>query len=118
MIRSEWETVRIEIENITSTHSCGHEIKHKINVIMVDGKICQTLTNTPSAATCYMCSPPTKPSCMNDLHVRMNSIRAKEIQREALSYGISPLHLLINTMECVLHIGYRLKIKTWAVKGK
>ena len=61
-----------------------------------------------------MCSPPTNPSGMN----KLNTIISKDIARDTLAYGISPLHLLINTMECVLHIAYRLKLKQWAIKGK
>lgn len=114
LIRSEWESLKAEIDNLVTTHTNNYEIHHKIILTMVDGKICQALTNTPSAATCYMCCPPTNPSSMNAL----DAIIAKEIRRECLSYGIVPLHLYINTMECVLHISYRLKLKSWAVKGE
>lgn len=48
----------------------------------------------------------------------LNIIDNKTINSESLSLGLSPLHLLINTMECILHIGYRLTLKTWAVKGQ
>lgn len=114
LITSEWDSLKTEINNLVTTNIDNYEIHHKIILTMVDGKICQALTHTPSAATCYMCHPPTNPSCMNNL----DTIITKGINRETLSYGIAPLHLLINTMECVLHIGYRQKIKSWSVKGE
>lgn len=114
LIKSEWDSLKTEIDNLVTTHTDNYEIHHKIILTMVDGKICQALTNTSSAATCYMSHPPTNPSSMNAL----DAIIAKEIRRETLSYGIAPLHLLINSMECVLHIGYRLRIKSWAAKGE
>lgn len=79
---------------------------------MVDGKVCHTLAHNPSAASCYICKPRTNPSGMNNL----KGVEQKGIEESVLSYGISPLHL-INSMECILHIGYRMKFKTWMVKG-
>lgn len=33
-----------------------------------------------------------------------------------LQYGISPLHAWIRLFECILHISYRIHIKTWQVR--
>lgn len=33
-----------------------------------------------------------------------------------VKFSLSPLDLPINTMECVLHITYRLQLETWSVK--
>lgn len=33
------------------------------------------------------------------------------------AYGLSTLHLWIRCFECLLHIAYRLPLKTWQVKG-
>ena len=40
----------------------------------------------------------------------------KNICEENLLYGLAPLHLYINIMECVLHISYRLPFKKWKIK--
>lgn len=101
------------IKKLVPTVVDNIEVHHKLMLTMVDGKVCQALTNTPSAASCYICKPRTNPSAMNDLNV----IENKEIDEKALSFGLSPLHLLINTMECILHIAYRMKIKKWMIKG-
>ncbi|XP_076034196.1 uncharacterized protein LOC143020994 isoform X2 [Oratosquilla oratoria] len=101
------------IANLPPTVIENVEVHHKLILTMVDGKVCQALTNTPSAASCYICKPKTNPSAMNNLQ----TIEEKEIDENAFSFGLSPQHLLINTMECILHIGYRMKLKTWMIKG-
>ena len=35
-----------------------------------------------------------------------------------LKYGISPLHLYLNSLDCILHLGYRMEIKNWQARGK
>ena len=47
----------------------------------------------------------------------IEEIKKKTISRKAISYGISPLHLLINSLEFILHLSYRLPLKKWAIKG-
>ena len=101
------------IINLVPTVVDNITVHHKLILTMVDGKVCQALTNTPSAASCYICKPTTNPSSMNNLA----EIENKEINENTLSYGLSPLHLLINTMEFILHIGYRMRLKRWMVKG-
>ncbi|GBM60391.1 KRAB-A domain-containing protein 2 [Araneus ventricosus] len=50
---------------------------------------------------------------MNNLRV----ISKKELSKEFLTFGISPLHSWIRLMESVLHISHRLEIKTWQARG-
>ncbi|XP_076052661.1 uncharacterized protein LOC143032080 [Oratosquilla oratoria] len=111
--RQDVSELKEAIENLVPTVSDTCEVHHKLLLTMVDGKVCQALTETPSAASCYICIRRTNPSGMNNL----KKIEEKDVNENALSYGLSPLHLLINTMECILHIGYRMKLKTWMVKG-
>lgn len=113
LVRQEISEIQEAIVNLFPTEVDNIKVHHKLILTMVDGKVCQALTNTPSASSCYICKPRTNPSAMNNLR----GIEDKEIDDNALSYGISPLHLLINSMECILHIGYRLKLQTWMVKG-
>lgn len=111
--REEISHLQEEIQNLIPTLTEKTKVHHKMLLTMVDGKVCQALTHTPSAASCYICKPKTNPSGMNNL----NEIEGKGVEESALSYGLSPLHLLINSMECILHVAYRMKIKTWMVKG-
>lgn len=111
LVKREWSFVNEQIEAILPTEVENVTIHHKVIMTMIDGKICQVVTGTPSASTCYICKA--KPTEMNNL----NAIADKHINYESLSFGLSPLHLLINTMECILHIAYRMPLKIWAVKG-
>ena len=111
--RQEMSKLQEAIINLVPTVVDNITVHHKLILTMVDGKVCQALTNTPSAASCYICKPTTNPSSMNNLA----EIENKEINENTLSYGLSPLHLLINTMEFILHIGYRMRLKRWMVKG-
>lgn len=86
-------------------------VDYKILLTMVDGKVCQNLSQTPSAATCYICKA--NPTEMNDL----NRLNQKYVHEESFQYGLSSLHAKKNLMECLLKISYRLVLKVWKVSG-
>jgi len=46
-----------------------------------------------------------------------NIISRKIVDKNYLSFGLSPLHAWIRFLECVLHIAYRLDIKVWQARG-
>ena len=73
---------------------------------MIDGKVMQVLTDTKSAMTCVYCGVTPKD---------MNNLKTKDVNIDALKYGLSPLHAYIRFFECVLHIAYRIDIKLWRV---
>ena len=54
----------------------------------------------------------TKPSLMNNL----NLIKNKTITISALSCVISPLNLLMNVIECILHLSCKLRTKKWSAR--
>jgi len=43
-------------------------VVHELILTMIDGKICQTLTLTPSPSNCVICGA--KPSAMNNLSAK------------------------------------------------
>lgn len=75
---------------------------------MIDGKVCSALTNT-STMTCFICKA--KISQMNNIV----SVRQRPVEERTLKFGLSVLHAYIRCFECLLHIAYRLEIKTWKV---
>lgn len=79
---------------------------------MVDGKVCQALTDTPSAATCYICGA--KPSVMNNL----NKVKERVENIEHFEFGLSTLHAWIRFLDCVLHVSYRLEFCKWTATTK
>ena len=83
-------------------------------VTMLDGKAIKAIMDDNSPSVCKICIPKTTPREMNQLNITKN----KKINNIYLEFGISPLHLWINTLDCMLHISYRMKLKCWAVRGE
>lgn len=102
-----------EIESLQPTEYKNFTVTYKLKMTMIDGKICTYLSKSRSNATCYVCLA--KPTEMNRLVVS----QPKTVSDTGLyEYGLSSLHARINTMECLLHISYRLDFKKWAARGK
>lgn len=69
-IRSEHSSIEQEIEDLQPT------VNHQLILTMVDGKVCQALSNTPSSSTCFLCLSVTKPSKMNNIgEIKANQVR-------------------------------------------
>lgn len=83
-------------------------VKHELLLTMVDGKICNALTETSSAQKCYICGA--TPKLMND------ESREFVANKSNLGFGISTLHAWIRSFECLLHISYRLGVKKWQLR--
>ena len=78
---------------------------------MIDGKVATILSPlTSSFQCCSICGA--RPTQMNDLETLMKC----KISPETLGYGISSLHAWIRSLECILHIAYKLPIKKWQAK--
>lgn len=74
-----------------------------MNLTMIDEKVCQAVTFTPSSSNCVICGE--KPS-------EMNNLNAKKIEKvENFQYVISTLHAWIRFMECILYLAYHLPIR-------
>ena len=43
-------------------------------------------------------------------------MKKKTVDQNMLRVGLSPLHEWISLMKCLLHISYRLDIKSWQVR--
>ena len=75
---------------------------------MVNGKVCQALTETPSSQSCYICGA--KPSMMN----KLEEVKLLPVKIENYSFALSTLHAWIRFMESILHIAYRSDFCKWA----
>lgn len=90
-------------------YSYGHgSINFSLALTMVDGKVCNALSDT-SAMKCYICNATI--SQLNEI----KSLRKRPVQPEMYRFGLSVLHAYIRFFECILHISYRLELKTWKV---
>jgi hypothetical protein len=81
---------------------------HQLALTMIDGKVCQALTDTPSASTCIVCRA--TPKQMNDLE----AVKGRREREEVFRFGLSTLHAWIRFMDYVLHIAYNLPFEKWS----
>lgn len=72
---------------------------------MLDGKAINSLTNTNSSQTCYLCK--SKPTEMNDL----SNSKHSNISTDYLQYDLTTMHAWMKFLECVLNISYKLELK-------
>lgn len=111
LVKQEKTYVQQQIDNLNPTiaHFRGSEISvnHILKMTMVDGKVCNALTETKSTQTCYICGA--GPKLMNNI----NAIQNRDVDPVSLEFGISPLHARIRFMEWLLHVSYRLDVKKW-----
>ncbi|XP_053951971.1 uncharacterized protein LOC128859204 [Anastrepha ludens] len=77
---------------------------------MVDGKVCNALSNT-SSMKCFICGA--KPTEMNNIEECVG----RDVQEKYFEFGLSPLHSYIRFFEYFLHISYKLDVKLWQVRS-
>lgn len=106
--------VENEIQNILNTTTVLQErqlkVSHTLLFTMVDGKVCNALTETTSTQTCYICGATSKN--FNNIEAMIN----RGINRDNLGFGLSVLHGWIRMFEFLLHLGYKLPIKKWQAR--
>lgn len=95
-------------ESLINKNGVAVNVEHKLYLTMIDGKVAQVLTDTPSGSTCTICGA--TPRLMNDL----SKVTARPDNESAYQYGLSTLHAWIRCMEMILHISYNLSFKTWS----
>lgn len=110
-VKTELAAFESEIALLAPT-DCGNAmITHNLMLTMIDGKV-HTYISETSTAVCDLCKA--RPSEMNQLDV----VRLRTVQEDLLKYGLSSLHAWIRSMECLLHIAYKLETKSWQAKGE
>lgn len=113
LIKKECDEIKKQVMNLTPTQiKIGEKnitVNHTLILSMIDGKVCNVLSDNSSTQKCFICKATGKD---------MNSVsQLKTPDSEMYKFGISSLHALLRTMECLLNIAYRLDIKVWQVRG-
>lgn len=113
LIKNECSNIEKQIKELVPTQitieSANIFVTHKLILTMVDGKVCNTLSENKSTQRCFICKATAK---------EMNLINIVKVPEESMyKFGISSLHAYIRTMECLLNIAYRLDICEWQVRG-
>lgn len=77
---------------------------------MIDGKVCNAVTSTTSAKTCYLCSLTSKS------YNNLDQVKQTEVIEDRAKFGLSTLHAWIRMFENLLHLSYKLNIKKWQTR--
>lgn len=95
--KNENEHVETQIKNLKRTVSACEvgqlTVSHEMLVTMIDGKVCNAITSTASAQTCYVCGA--TPKEMNDLE----KVSKRIVDEKSLQFALSPLHAWIRSFE-------------------
>ena len=86
------------------------QISYEMILTMFDGSVANILSETNSASKCIICGA--TPREMN-----LKTVLNKSPIVDNYRFGLSTLHCWIRFFECLIHIAYRLPIKTWRVQG-
>ncbi|XP_052835600.1 uncharacterized protein LOC128252141 [Drosophila gunungcola] len=87
------------------------EVSHQLMLLMIDGRVCNALTETTSTRTCYICGSNSKQ--FNNIV----KVLKRPVSTNNLRFGLSTLHLWIRFFECLLQVAYKLPIQKWQVKS-
>lgn len=95
--------------NIKTSSGSTFQISHTLVPTMVDGKVCLAATNTTSTMRCYICGETSR---------NFNKLEnLKEVNPDALKFGLSVLHARIRCFEAFLHLSYKLPVKKWQIRS-
>ncbi|XP_046144123.1 uncharacterized protein LOC114881752 [Osmia bicornis bicornis] len=108
IIQEEVNYVQDQINNLQIINIGEHEVKFTMKMTMGDAKGCNAITSTLSTMRCYICGATS--STFNNLSV------TKEIDPDAIKFGLSILHARIRLFETLLHLAHKLPIKKWQIR--
>lgn len=116
VIKSEVNQMKAQIANLVPSNikinNAEVDCTHLLVFSMVDGKICNTLSQYDSTQKCYICGKTPKEMMSTE------ESSTQTADEDMYSFGISPLHSWIRAFECLLHISYKLNIKKWQARTK
>lgn len=115
LIQDEVKYIQNKIDNLKETRIEGEKIiiiKHKLCLTMVDGKVCNAVSNVSSTMRCYICGATSK------MFNTLVDSEETNIDGMTLNFGLSILHARIRLFETLLHLSYKLPVKKWQLRCK
>lgn len=110
----ERQHVENQIESLvpltTITDAKDVVVKYELFFTMIDGKVCNSVTDTKSSMRCYICNHTS--SKFNDIEL----MKTVALNTTRLDLGLSTLHAWIRFFECFLHIGYKIGVHKWQTR--
>ncbi|CAH1962447.1 unnamed protein product, partial [Acanthoscelides obtectus] len=115
LVRNTEKEIITKIENLIPIEiktKDGHSyiIEVVLMLTMLDSSVGNVLSETNSTMKCIICGATPK-----DMNTLAGINRPPNVDN--YRFGLSTLHCWIRFFECLLHIGYRLPIKSWQVRG-
>ncbi|CAH1998142.1 unnamed protein product [Acanthoscelides obtectus] len=115
LVRNTEKEIITKIENlipieIKTKEGHSYIIEVDMMLTMLDGSVGNVLSETNSTMKCIICGATPK-----DMNTLAGINRPPNVDN--YRFGLSTLHCWIRFFECLLHIGYRLPIKSWQVRG-
>ena len=112
IILSEQLNVQEQIKNLLPSivsipGSDPIQVHHRLIMSMIDRKVCNAVTYTKSSQRCCLCGA--LPREMNNI----NELLEREVNTDALHFGLSTLHAYICFFDWLLHVSCRLEIQAW-----
>lgn len=80
-------------------------------LIMVNGKICNPVTDKSSTLKCFLCGAKLKQFNLIDEMIK------REVKTDNLAFGLSVLYGWIRFFKGLLHFSYKLPLEKWQVRG-
>lgn len=100
------------IENsLTNLEDRTVQVKHNLIFAMVDGKVCNAISETKSTQKCFLCG------ATSAMFNKIEDMIKREVNKQHLAFGLSVLHGWIRMFEFLLHVAYKLIIKKWQARG-
>lgn len=113
-IKLEKERVETEIKALVdSVVQVGErlvKVNHELILVMIDGKVCNAITDTKSTQKCYICGATSKE--FNNI----DEMIAKNVNIDTMEFGLAVLHGWIRFFDCLIHLSYKLPIKKWQTR--
>lgn len=111
LVRIEKDITDTQIKNLHGSNitidNKKFVVKHETILSMIDGKLCNSLSDTKSSMRCYLCNATCKEFNNVDKMVQLL------VSEQYLSFGLSVLHAWIRLFECLLHVAYKLPVQEW-----
>lgn len=106
------DNIHREIEQLT-TYVYNNDkkkikVEYRLKLTMIDGAVLNAIHGHKSCATCVLCGA--KPTQMNT-----ELVLERNVNENCYKYGLSTLHAWIKFFECIVHIAYKLPIKSWRI---
>ncbi|KAF2891763.1 hypothetical protein ILUMI_14410 [Ignelater luminosus] len=113
---TEKEYVEARVRTLTNTklHVCeiDFEISHTLLFTMVDDQVCNAVTGTTSTQKCYICKLSSK------VLKTFKKVGAAPLNRSTYQFGLFSLQGWIRRFQFLLHLLYKLPLKTWQARRK